>query len=215
LPPPVLAERLIAIVCEIACDFAHRGLVVTRIKQIPCKAPGSLEMIRPRLLPLAPARQWRSNLVSAHFLSETGISRVPAGDFRDLDGLWAHCATRRLSRMQESPPIAGLSRLIGRSDGMPGLRGWRHSADRARLQANSLLTGNLTGNSAISEVQKPISRQEALVPQRLSRNSLRKLTGKKIWITGIEKPRTGNFAGRKVTIAVSYFSCPSFLLRWG
>ena len=30
-----------------------------------------------------------------------------------------------------------------------GLAGWRGSADRTRLQANSLLTGNFTGNFAI------------------------------------------------------------------
>jgi len=29
-----------------------------------------------------------------------------------------------------------------------GMRGWRRSADRARLQPNSLLTGNFTGKIA-------------------------------------------------------------------
>jgi hypothetical protein len=35
--------------------------------------------------------------------------------------------------------------------------GWRRSADRTRLQANSLLTGNFTGNFAISGLPRPIS----------------------------------------------------------
>jgi hypothetical protein len=34
----------------------------------------------------------------------------------------------------------------GQSGGVPG---WRRSADRTRLHANSLLTGNFTGNFAI------------------------------------------------------------------
>jgi hypothetical protein len=36
------------------------------------------------------------------------------------------------------------------------LPGWRRSADRTRLQANSLLTGNFTGKIAISGLKELI-----------------------------------------------------------
>jgi len=45
--------------------------------------------------------------------------------------------------------------------------GWRRSADRARLRTNSLLTGNFTGNFAISGRQDALLKPEAAVPQRL------------------------------------------------
>jgi hypothetical protein len=45
--------------------------------------------------------------------------------------------------------------------------GWRRSADRTRLHANSLLTGNFTGNFAISGPQDRISEQETAALQRL------------------------------------------------
>jgi hypothetical protein len=45
--------------------------------------------------------------------------------------------------------------------------GWRRSADRTRLQANSLLTGNFTGNFTIPEGQETILELEPAVPQRL------------------------------------------------
>src|SRR5882757_9577592 len=47
-----------------------------------------------------------------------------------------------------------------------GLRGWRRSADRTRLQANSLLTGNFTGNFAILVPCAPGSTQDTAVLQR-------------------------------------------------
>jgi hypothetical protein len=48
-----------------------------------------------------------------------------------------------------------------------GLAGWRRSADRTSLQANSLVSGNFTGNFAILVSQKPISLHETAVLQRL------------------------------------------------
>src|SRR5712664_296529 len=38
--------------------------------------------------------------------------------------------------------------------------GWRRSADRTGLQANSLLTGNFTGNFAIQGLESRFCRQE-------------------------------------------------------
>jgi len=45
--------------------------------------------------------------------------------------------------------------------------GWRRSADRARLHTNSLLSGNLTGNSAILRPVESFSAQETAVLQPL------------------------------------------------
>jgi hypothetical protein len=46
-----------------------------------------------------------------------------------------------------------------------GLAGWRRSADRTRLQPNSLLTGNFAGNFAISGLREPIPEQETAALQ--------------------------------------------------
>jgi hypothetical protein len=46
------------------------------------------------------------------------------------------------------------------------LAGWRRSADRTCLHTNSLLTGNFTGNFAISGLEDRISEQETAVLQR-------------------------------------------------
>ena len=47
------------------------------------------------------------------------------------------------------------------------LPGWRRSADRTGLHANSLLSGNLTGNFAISGLQSSISDHETAALQGL------------------------------------------------
>jgi hypothetical protein len=45
--------------------------------------------------------------------------------------------------------------------------GWGGSADRTGLHANSLLTGNFTGNFAVLAPKEAIWEQEAAVPQSL------------------------------------------------
>jgi hypothetical protein len=68
--------------------------------------------------------------------------------------------------MRESrgfPTLSSVSWGAWRNAGMPG---WRCSADRTGLPANSLLTGNLTGKIAISEGQGLVLVQEATVLQR-------------------------------------------------
>jgi hypothetical protein len=45
--------------------------------------------------------------------------------------------------------------------------GWRRSADRARLHAISLLSGNLTGNFAILRHLEKVLEQETAAPQSL------------------------------------------------
>ena len=47
-----------------------------------------------------------------------------------------------------------------------GLPPWRRSADRTSLQANSLVSGNFTGNFAISGLREPIPEQETAALQR-------------------------------------------------
>jgi hypothetical protein len=53
----------------------------------------------------------------------------------------------------KSPPLAGFSAIAGGQVLTGGPPGWRRSADRAGLRANSLLTGNFTGNFAILGLQ--------------------------------------------------------------
>ena len=55
-------------------------------------------------------------------------------------------------------PGAGLSHQEKENSLKTGMRGWRRSADRARLHANSLLTGNFTGKSAIPWLRKTTSK---------------------------------------------------------
>jgi hypothetical protein len=47
------------------------------------------------------------------------------------------------------------------------MSGWRRSADRTRLHANSLLSGNLTGNFDVSSHFLPIFSPEIAALQRL------------------------------------------------
>jgi hypothetical protein len=47
------------------------------------------------------------------------------------------------------------------------MAGWRPSADRTRLRAISLLSGNLTGNFAFSRCLETVFEQETAVPQAL------------------------------------------------
>src|ERR1700722_8273712 len=63
-------------------------------------------------------------------------------------------ACREIESTETGPRIAkarcwrAFLLLSGAFSRSPGLAGWRRSADRTRLQTNSLLSGNLTGNFA-------------------------------------------------------------------
>jgi hypothetical protein len=61
--------------------------------------------------------------------------------------------------------VGGLSRSSWQRWPKPGMPGWRRSADRTSLQANSLISGNFTGNFAILVSQKPISLHQTAVLQ--------------------------------------------------
>jgi len=63
--------------------------------------------------------------------------------------------------------LAGISAIAGGEISKHRTPGWRRSDDRTRLHANSLLTGNFTGNFAISGLPAPIPERETAVLQPL------------------------------------------------
>jgi hypothetical protein len=84
---------------------------------------------------------------------KTGIFRHAAGDFRRFRRERGQIRSLETdSQFRESPLLAGISPTIrgNFSERRTGwLVGWRRSADRTSLQANSLVSGNFTGNFAI------------------------------------------------------------------
>jgi len=111
--------------------------------------------------------QCRSNPVSGRSLLKTGIFEILAGDY------WQFRA--RIGQMR-SPETscqfvkarcrrAFLGLLRAKSPGAR-LAGWRRSRIRTSLHANSLLTGNFTGNCVVSGLRKRISQQKPFAPQR-------------------------------------------------
>jgi len=62
------------------------------------------------------------------------------------------------------PALFRISLGAGQNDGMPG---WRRSAHRTRLRANSLLTGNFTEKITISDLKTTTLKQKTAVPQGL------------------------------------------------
>jgi hypothetical protein len=61
-----------------------------------------------------------------------------------------------------------------------GLPPWRRSADRTRLHANSLLTGNFTGSFAILGLREPIPEQEIVALQPLLEQFPKQINREKI-----------------------------------
>jgi hypothetical protein len=74
---------------------------------------------------------------------------------------------QRRKRMREKPGFPGHSGVSSGARPNAGMGGWRRSADRARLQPNSLLTGNSTGKFAILVAQRPVPSSENAAPQQL------------------------------------------------
>jgi hypothetical protein len=108
----------------------------------------------------AASTQWRSNLVSGADLYKTGIFAVVAGDFC-LDGLrLRQFGSSETGAELQKPANSGLFCSLRVAPTASGLPGWRRSADRARLQPNSLLTGNFTGKfGALAVERQPLSRK--------------------------------------------------------
>jgi hypothetical protein len=67
----------------------------------------------------------------------------------------------------QKPTIAGTSGITQVKSPSAGLAGWRRSADRTGLQANSLVSGNFTGNFAILGLRDTILYQETATLQPL------------------------------------------------
>src|ERR1700680_4188524 len=95
----------------------------------------------------ASATQCRSNPVSGRGLPKTGIFQISAGDyrrFRSRSGQFRSPETdSQFAKARHWRAFLRLQRV--KSPGA-GMAGWRRSADRTRLHANSLLTGKFTGN---------------------------------------------------------------------
>ena len=69
--------------------------------------------------------------------------------------------------MREKPACPGHSRVSRGVWKNARASGWRRSADRTRLQAKSLLTGNFTGKIAISGLPETVPEQQTAVSQWL------------------------------------------------
>src|SRR3984893_1194103 len=83
--------------------------------------------------------------------------KYPPETIGDFAPAAANLGARRPIANSQKPTIGGAFLRLQRvkSPGA-GLVGWRRSADRTRLQANSLLTGNFTGKIAISGLKELI-----------------------------------------------------------
>jgi hypothetical protein len=101
-------------------------------------------------------------------LPKTGIFQISAGDYRlfrvgngQIRSLETGCQFAKARHWR-----AFLRLLRVKSPGA-GLVGWRRSADRTRLRANSLVSGNFTGNFAILGLRDTITCQETAALQPL------------------------------------------------
>src|SRR5260370_29784283 len=97
--------------------------------------------------------------------SPEGWWAVKGNDFvAKIVRIWSQETERKSEKIGNWRAFLGFMDVQSQVAGLPG---WRRSADRTRLQANSLLTRNFTGNLTISVSQKPISLHETAVLQRL------------------------------------------------
>jgi hypothetical protein len=117
----------------------------------------------------ASATQCGSKPVSSRGLPKTGIFRHVAGDFRrfgpESDQNSEPGDDSQFAKVRHWRAFLWVKGTFSLSVGLPG---WRRSADRTRLPANSLLTGNFTGNFAILKLRDTIWYQETAALQPLS-----------------------------------------------
>ena len=91
-----------------------------------------------------------------------------AGDFRSFQP-----TVRKIRTLETGYQIAkgrhwrAFLQSVKVRPGTPAPPGWRRSVDRTCLRADSLLTGNFTGNFAILGLPEPISASEISVLQPL------------------------------------------------
>jgi hypothetical protein len=99
---------------------------------------------------------------------KNGLWRLSAGDFQEFSGPQGRFRHPETFPNARKPAKCRLSRLIERTDRKPGLPGWGGSADRTGLLANSLQTGNFTGNFALIALRQSTRDQETAVSQTLT-----------------------------------------------
>ena len=85
--------------------------------------------------------------------SENGDFIAIAGDSAEYGAESSNTGLQRLAVDDKSPLFARFSIPKNNISPKHTLAGWRRSYDRASLYRTSLLTGNITGNSVISEFQ--------------------------------------------------------------
>jgi hypothetical protein len=83
-------------------------------------------------------------------------SRRRPETFRNFHLKFGKAGGQRRNRMREKPGFPAHARVSWEARQNAALPGWRRSADRARLQPDSLLTGIFTGNFAILTLKGPI-----------------------------------------------------------
>jgi len=111
------------------------------------------------------ATQCRSSPVSGRYLPKREYFKEPPETFDDLGRKLSNWESGDRLLNRKSPPLAGFSAVLEADSHPTKLPGWQRSADRTRLHASSLLTGNFTGNFAISGLPRPILQQETAALQ--------------------------------------------------
>ena len=143
------------------------------------RGPACILMTKFAVSTASSATQCRSNPVSGRNLPKTGVFQMSAGDYRLFRSENAqNCSPEtggQFAKARHWRAFLRVSRTLSLSAGPPG---WGGSADRTRLRANSLLTGNFTGNFAILRHLETVLAQKTLCCSHLSSSSLLKLTGK-------------------------------------
>src|ERR1700733_10336386 len=132
------------------------------------RGPACILMTKFAVSTASSATQCRSNRAPARNPQKTGVFQMSAGDY------WLF---RSENAQNRSPETGGqfakarhwraFLRVSGTVSPSAGLPGWRCSADRTRLHAISLLSGNLTGNSAILRHLETVLAQKTAVLQPL------------------------------------------------
>jgi hypothetical protein len=138
------------------------------------------------------------NPVSRASLPKMGILAIVTGDFCRIGLSVPVFGSSETDVELQKPANSGLfCSLRGGAPLASEMLGWRRSADRTRLHAISVLSGNLTGNFAILSIRRRFWRRKTLCRRDLSDNSLCKLTGKILRRSRNLKARTGNLIAKR------------------
>ena len=115
-----------------------------------------------------PARSPDRTPVSCRRLPETGIFQIFAGDYRPfLPGTGQIRSLETDHQFAKARHWRAFLGFMWVESLSAGLAGWRRSADRTRLHPDSLVSGNFTGNFAISRAFGRSFEQETAALQPL------------------------------------------------